>query len=63
MSLDHNMRPFEVWSRIKPTLTHLKVFCYKVYALIPKENKQKLDFQFTKFIFLVHKEECTIYIG
>jgi hypothetical protein len=51
MALDNNMRPFEVWSRIKPTLTHLKVFCYKVYALIPKENEQKLDFHFIKLIF------------
>jgi hypothetical protein len=63
MALDDNMKPFEVWSRIKPTLTHLKVFCYKVYALIPQENEQKLDFHSTKFIFLGYKEECKVYIG
>jgi hypothetical protein len=35
--------PKEVWIGKKPSLTHLKVFCYEAYVQVPKENKSKLD--------------------
>jgi hypothetical protein len=33
-----NRNPYEVWTRIFPTLTHLKIFGCTTYALIPKES-------------------------
>jgi hypothetical protein len=44
--------PFEVWSRIKLTLTHLKVFASYAYVLIPKENRQNLGSHTIVCIFL-----------
>jgi hypothetical protein len=54
--------PFESWSRIKPTLTHIKIFDYKTYTLIPKENKQKLNLHSIKCIFLSYIEESKTYM-
>jgi hypothetical protein len=31
-----NKSPYEVWTRISPTLIHLKIFRCIAYALIPK---------------------------
>ncbi|KAG8480457.1 hypothetical protein CXB51_024633 [Gossypium anomalum] len=35
--------PFEAWHRIKPSISHLKVFGCVCYALIPAERRTKLE--------------------
>jgi len=51
----------ELWLGIRPTLTHFKIFDYKFYTLIPKENKEKLNLHSIKCIFLSYMEESKAY--
>jgi hypothetical protein len=48
--------PQEVWTRKKPSLTHLKVFGCDAYIHVPKENKSKLDKKVEKCIFIGYKD-------
>jgi hypothetical protein len=58
----NNKTPFEIWYGIlKPTLTNLKVFGYKVFTLIPTKNKQKLDPHLIECIFLGYSEKSKTY--
>jgi transposase InsO family protein len=48
--------PQEVWTRKKPSLTHLKVFGLETYVHVLKENKSKLDKKNEKCIFIGYKD-------
>jgi IS30 family transposase len=48
--------PCEVWTSKKPSLTHLKVFGYKPYVHVPKENRSKLYKKAEKCIFIGYKD-------
>ena len=38
--------PHEVWTRKKPSLSHLRVFRCDAYVHVPKEKRTKLDNKF-----------------
>jgi hypothetical protein len=42
--------PQEAWSRIKPTVSHLKVFGSVAYAHIPDQRRTKLDEKSKKYV-------------
>jgi hypothetical protein len=44
--------PEEVWSGKKPTIHHLRVFGCNAYVLLPKEQRQKLDMNSSKGLFM-----------
>jgi hypothetical protein len=48
--------PLEVWSRKKPSLQNLRVFCCDAYVHVPKENRSKLDKKDEKCIFIGYKD-------
>jgi hypothetical protein len=47
--------PHEVWTSMKPSLTHLKVFGCEAYVHVPKGNMSKLDKKVEKCIFMGYK--------
>jgi len=49
-----NKTPYEMWYGHIPSVRHLKVFGSTCYALIPKEQRIKLDARNWKCIFLGH---------
>jgi hypothetical protein len=51
-----DMNPHEVWSRKKPSLSHLKVFGFDPFFHVPKEKRSKLDKNAVKCIFIGYKE-------
>jgi IS30 family transposase len=48
--------PHEVWNRKKPSLQHLRVFCFDAYVHVPKENRSKMDKKVEKCIFIGYKD-------
>lgn len=44
--------PYEAWHRVKPVVTHLKVFGCVCYALVPVEKRTKLESRATPGIFV-----------
>lgn len=48
----NNITPYQLWTGIRPNLSHLKVFGCLAYAYIPKYKRQKLDFKTHKCIFV-----------
>jgi hypothetical protein len=48
--------PYEVWTRKKPSLEHLRVFGCDAYVHVPKENRSKMDNKSEKCIFIGYKD-------
>jgi hypothetical protein len=48
--------PHEVWTRKKPSFTHLGVFGCDAYVHVPKENMIKLDKMAKKCVFIGYKD-------
>lgn len=48
--------PEELWTGIKPDLSHLKVFGIPCHVLVPKEKRRKLDFKTFSAIFIGYSE-------
>jgi hypothetical protein len=59
-----NSTPKEAWSRYKPSVSHMKVFCYTTYAHVPKEKRRNLDVKVLSAFLLdiVMKQEVTSYL-
>ena len=51
----------EAWSRIKPTIAHLKIFGSTAHMHVPKEKRHKLDDKSSKCIFLGYNEVSKAY--
>jgi hypothetical protein len=47
-----NKTPYEMWYDHIPSVRHLRVFDSTCYALIPKEQRSRLDARIRKCIFL-----------
>ncbi len=56
-----NKNPYEVWTRISPTLTHLKIFGCTAYALVLKESQHKLESHFHECILRGYSEKSKAY--
>lgn len=56
-----NQTPFEAWSGIKPTVSHLRIFGSIAYALIPSHSRQKLDEKSIKCIFIGYSTHAKAY--
>ena len=56
-----NKTPEEVFSSMKPEISHLKIFGCTVYIHIPKEKRTKLDPSGKKGIFLGYSESSKAY--
>jgi hypothetical protein len=46
------MTPYEAWTGMKLSVSHLKVFGCSVYAHILKDERKKLDPKAEKYIYL-----------
>lgn len=53
--------PLEIWSSIKPSVSHLKVFGCIAYAHIPKQRRKKLDNRGEKYIFSGYERRTKAY--
>ena len=53
--------PHEMWFGHLPSVRHLRVFGSTCYALIPKEQRNKLSARSRTCIFLVHSETSKAY--
>ena len=51
----------EAWTKEKPQVGHLYVFCCDAYAHIPKDERQKLDAKKRKWIFLGYGQQTYRY--
>jgi transposase InsO family protein len=56
-----NKTPQEVWSGIKPTMSHLKVFGSVAYVHILDQKRVKLDDKSLKLIFVRYDERSKAY--
>ena len=56
-----DMTPFEAWTGEKPRVDHLRVFGCAAYALIPKDERQKLDSKSRQCILLGYGMETKGY--
>jgi hypothetical protein len=56
-----NITPFEALYGSKPAVHNLKVFGYKDFSHIPKENRKKLDAKAIKCIFIGYYSEFKAY--
>ena len=48
--------PQEVWTRNKPSLSHLRVFVCDAYVHVPKEKRTKLNSKFERLIFIGYND-------
>ena len=55
------MTPFEAWTGKKPSVSHLRVFGYKAFAHVPKDERGKLDSKAKKCILVGYGEETKGY--
>lgn len=55
------MTPKQVWSGVKQSVDHFRVFGCVSYAHIPKENRSKLDDKGLKCIFIGYRTENKAY--
>lgn len=55
------MTPFEAWTKMKPSVGHLRVFGSDAYAHVPKEERRKLDSKAKKCIFVGYGNETKGY--
>lgn len=56
-----NKTPYEMWYGHIPSVRHLRVFCSNCYALIPKEQRNKLSARSHKCIFLEYSNTSKAY--
>ncbi len=55
------MTPFEAWTKMKPSVGHLRVFGSDAYAHVPKEERRKLDSKAKKCTFVGYGDETKGY--
>ena len=48
--------PQKVWTSMKPSLSHLRVFGCDAYVGVPKEKITKLDSKYERCIFIGYKD-------
>ena len=60
-SILENITPKEAFSRIKPNLSHLRIFGCSIYIHIPKEKRTKLEPSGKKGIFVGYIENTEGY--
>lgn len=53
--------PEEIWSKVKPDLTAIRVFGCKAWTHIPKENRKKLDAKSQECIFVGYCDSSKAY--
>lgn len=51
-----NKSPIEIWTGMKPDISHFRVFGSKAMAFIPKEKRQKFDAKSKEYIFVGYCE-------
>jgi hypothetical protein len=56
-----SITPEEAWSGRKPCISHMRVFGCIAYAMVPDENRGKLDAKGTKCLFLGYCEGTKAY--
>lgn len=56
-----NKTPEEAFTRIKPNISHLRIFCCPVYIHIPKEKRSKLEPSEKKGILVGYSETSKAY--
>lgn len=56
-----NTTPEEIWTTLKPNLTHIRVFGCRAMVHIPKEKRRKLDPKSYECIFLGYCETAKAY--
>ncbi|TXG53197.1 hypothetical protein EZV62_022366 [Acer yangbiense] len=56
-----NKTPYEAWHHQKPRVDFLKVFGCVAYALLPSQNREKLDQKGEKYIFIGYSDESKGY--
>jgi len=49
--------PYEAWYGTKPSINHLRIFCSTCYALVPKEQRTKLENRSMKCMLLGYSNE------
>jgi hypothetical protein len=59
LALD-NTTPFELWTSIKPNISHLRIFGCKGFFHIPDEKRTKLEVKSTPCIFVGYSEPLGI---
>lgn len=57
----HGRTPEEIWTGVKPDLSHLKVFGCKAFVHVPKKFRRKFDPKSTEMIFVGYSEETKGY--
>lgn len=48
--------PYELWSKKKPSYSHLKIFGSEAYVHVPKEKRKTLDAKSVKLVFVGYEE-------
>ena len=56
-----NATPYELWTKTKPVLSHLRTFGYVAYALIPNALRKKWDPKSQKLILVGYNDESHNY--
>lgn len=51
-----NKSPIEIWTGVKPDISHFRVFGSRAMAFIPKEKRQKFDAKSKEYIFVEYCE-------
>ncbi|GJR27088.1 retrovirus-related pol polyprotein from transposon TNT 1-94 [Tanacetum coccineum] len=59
-SLD-NKTPQEAWNRMKPTVSHLRIFGSIAYVHVPSQRRSKLDDRSKKHVFVGYKKQSKGY--
>lgn len=53
--------PFELWTRIRPNLSHLKIFGCRCYALVPGETQSKWESHSEEALFMGYYEAFNLF--
>ena len=56
-----SITPYEAWHARKPSVAHLRVFGCLAYALVPEQQRRKLDDKVVKCIFVGYSSESKGY--
>lgn len=51
-----NKSPMEIWTGLKPDISHFRVFGSKAMAFVPKEKRHKFDAKSKEYIFIGYSE-------
>ena len=57
----YSITPYEAWHGHKPSISHLRVFGCLAYALMPKQQRKKLDDKAVKCILVGYSSESKGY--